>query len=273
MKVTQRAQWTQRAVSAALFLTLTSMPAWSAAIAVPDGDFTQAGGAGNVGGGLLTTDGSGTIGSGPWTGTYDAVLGLLVPPTLTIQTTGGEPSGGRGLISGLLQGVSILGPVVDNGGYFSQTLGATPFLANTTYTLTANVDPGLLLAAGVLTLDNAGVGIGLTNGGSDLANTQNPLDLLSLTLLGGTDYSLVLRYTTGSVAPSGNLGIKLYDLPSGVLQANLLGNVAFSNVTLDASPASTTPEPATFTMLFAGLFCMILGQRKLNWKFLRRKAE
>jgi hypothetical protein len=230
------------------------------AISVPDGDFTQASGAGSIGGGLLGASGSGAINSGPWSGTYNANLGILLPPVLNIATTGGEPSGGHATIGGIVSGLDLLNHTVDNGAYFSQTLAGTPFLANTQYTLTANVDPGELVTAALLS--TGGVGIGLTSNGSLVADTTQGPYLLSLQLLGGSDYQLVLRFITGASAPGGNLGIRLFDSPNGVAAASLIGGVSFSNVTLDAT--SATPEPQSMGLIGAGLVLVGFGSRKLK---------
>jgi hypothetical protein len=233
------------------------------AVTVPDGDFTVASGAGSVGGGgLIAPGGSTSIGSGPWTGTYTALLGILAPPTLTISTTGGDPSGGRATISGIAAGLNLAGQTVDTTGSFSQTLNLA-YAANTTYTLTASVNPGMLLNAGVSTLNNSGVGIGLTGSSGIVASSSNG-QFLNLSLLDGTNYQLTVRFTTGSVVPSGNIGISLYDSPSGLLQANVLGGVSFSNVTLDASAA---PEPSSSVLLLlGGGFCALAAVGKKGRK-------
>jgi hypothetical protein len=251
---------------------MTMLPAamHAGVINVPDGNFTQASGAGTVGGGILDLSGSQTIGSGPWTGTYTAVAGLLLPPQLTISTTGGEPSGGYGSITGIASGLNILtSNIVDSGGQFSQTLPVS-YLANTTYTLSVNVDAGSVLGAGVLSLANGGVGIGLTNGGNDLADTTENGQIVSLSLLSGTNYNVVLDFTTGAVAPTGDIGVRLFDMPSGVAQANLLGGVAFSGVQLSELAQSSVPEPSSNMMvLLGGGLCGFAVMREKS----RRKPE
>ncbi len=206
-------------------------------------------------GGLL---GSGTnlqIGTaGPWQGTYFGILGVIPGPTLTIGSN-------QATISGIV-GANI-GGLLDNGGDFTTTLtnaGSGPafaYAANTAYTLTANVSAGTVLALNVLAAD--GVGIALTSGGSIIASTATAPSLL--TLLSGNTYTLSLQYTTpSSGGPAGAIGIELYDLPSNLATANLLGSATFSNVTL----STATPEPAALLLSGAGLLGLgLAGRRKM----------
>jgi hypothetical protein len=181
-------------------------------------------------------------------------------------------TGGSGTISGIAN-VGILG-IVDNGALFSQTL-TNSFAANTTYTLTADVSVGSLVTANVLA--GTGVGIGLAhvtgpNIGSLVADTvtSNPA-LVSLSLLSGNFYQLSLTFTTGGVAPTGNIGIDLFDLPSGLANASLFQTVKFSNVTLDATTAAAaTPEPATFFL--AAMVLLGAGVVK-RYSFSKSKAR
>jgi MYXO-CTERM domain-containing protein len=64
---------------------------------------------------------------------------------------------------------------------------------------------------------------------------------------------LTYQFVTGVSAPSGNIGITLFDAPSGLLTANLLKDVTFSNVALETSPNSSVPEPGTFVPAGLGL--------------------
>jgi hypothetical protein len=230
------------------------MAAFSASIPVPNGNFTSPGNAGSVGGGLIGTPVNnqpiGTPG-GPWNGSTAGVLGLLLPPEMTISTTGGFGGDGIATISGIAN-VGILG-VLDNGALFSQTLGVA-YLPNTVYTLSVDVTNAGLLSLGALT--NSGVGIALTSGGSVVdSSLTSPLSLVSLSLLSGNFYDMTLQFTTGAVAPSGNIGINLFDTPTNLVNANLLQTVSFSDVTLNAG--APTPEPATFGL--SGLVLMGLG--------------
>lgn len=146
---------------------------------------------------------------------------------------------------------------MDNGGGFSQTLSGINYAPNTVYALTADVDVKSLLSAGVTSLQTAGVGIGLLNGPGSLADSRSPSVVLNLGLLSGTNYQVQLLYTTGAIAPTGNVGISLFDSPSGLAQANLFSNVTFSNVSLDATAIASTsaPEPSSSILLLLGGGC------------------
>ena len=222
----------------------------AAPVAVPNGDFSDAGNFGTIGGGVI--GGSGTdvpIGAGPWTGSYAGVLGLLAPPTLTIAA-------GTATINGLAA-ANVLG-ILDNGGYFSQTL-ATSYVTQERYTLTADVDTGASLDAASLGAGN--VGIALRSGGATLASTATaPAQLVSLQPLGGTSYRLSLQFDSND-ATSGAIDVELFALPQGLIGATLRTDVAFANVTLDATainPVSSTivatggtPQAATVGTAFA----------------------
>ena len=254
-----------RALPLVALVVACSQPGYSTNIIVPNGNFTNAANNGSVGGGLLTTDGSSIIGSGPWSGTWDAVLGLLAPPLLTVSDSAG---GGFANISGVAA-VNVLG-VVDNGGYFSQTLTGTAYLPNTIYTLSADVDPDSLLSASVLAAD--GVGIALTGAGGTTLASNIDGHLLTLSLLSGTDYRLVIQFLTGAVAPTGDIGIRLFDTPTALASATLLDSVTFRNVTLDASPigggGGAAPEPGAFAQTGLGLMTVSF----LVLRFRKKKA-
>jgi hypothetical protein len=212
------------AALAALAFAATSM---AAPINVPNQDFSSNANDGQIGGGLLGGNGSATIGSGPWSGTYAGVLNLLAPPVLTI-------SPGAATISGLA-GVSGLG-ILDNSGYFSQNL-SDAYQTNKRYVLNVTVDAGTPLSVGVLS--SAQAGIALTRGSTEVASTRNPT-LLQLSLLSGTRYKLTLVYQTGA-SVSGHVGVKLYSNPQNLLTASLLSSVSFSNVTLHGGPINAPP--------------------------------
>ena len=220
-----------------LALVLVSLLIHCAALAsvipIPNGDFSDPSNNGSVGGGLIGDTGSNvTIGSGPWTATYSGVVGLLAPPTVTIGS-------GKGTISGIAGAGAI--SAVDNSAFFFQTL-AVGFTANTTYTLTADITSSQPLTLTLLSTGNAGIALTGTSG--TLASTANTdPSLIGLTDLGSNTTEVTLQFTTGAVAPSGNIGIQLFAQPNGVLNANLLPSVSFDNVTLDAVP--TVPESNT----------------------------
>lgn len=196
-------------------------------VTVPNNDFLQAGNAGTVGGGLLTPPATNVpIGSdgGPWTGNYAGILNLLAPPTLTIDSGAGAASIGG------VAGISVAG-IVNNGGYFNQTLSSTPYVATKRYTVWTNVDAAEVLDLGLLA--DTGVGIALRSGTTVLASTATAApSLVNLSLLGGNLYRLTLVYDTGA-SVSGNVDITLFDQPSGILTASLIPGVSFSGVGLN----------------------------------------
>lgn len=230
-------------------LALAALFAASCAIAapvtVPNGDFSDPGNFGSVGGGLI--GGSGTdvpIGAGPWLGTYEGVLGLLAPPTLTITD-------GSAAIDGLAA-ANVLG-ILNNGGHFSQELVAT-FEAGKRYTLAADVDAGTVLDIGVLSGGNFGLAI--TSGDSTLASTAtSPPALVDLQPLFGTTYRVTLQFDATD-ATTGTVGVALFAEPDQIIGVSLLPSVVFGNVTLDATaidPVSGTivavdPTPQTATV-------------------------
>jgi hypothetical protein len=219
----------------------------AATITIPNSNFSVSTNNGAVGGGLLGS-GSDLIGTGPWYGTYDGALGLL-PPTLSIHS-------GNATISGLA-GVNILG-IVNNGGYFNQTLGSV-WQPNKHYVLSANVDVGSVLSAGVLA--SANVGLALGKPGNFFLSTATAADAsVNVGLLSGTTYRVTLAYDTGNTA-SGNIEIALLAQPQNLVTANLLTAATFDNVSLVGSainpiasligPGGGTPQSATVNTQFA----------------------
>ena len=196
----------------------------AAPIAIPNGDFSDAGNFGTVGGGPL--GGSGTdvvIGAGPWTGSFAGILSLLAPPTLTI-------SAGQAQISGLAAANII--SILNNGGYFSQTL-TTDYVAQERYTLSVHVDTGTTLDLGVLASGN--FGIALRSGTDTLASTATaPPQLISLVPVSGTTYMLTLLFDSNDTT-AGAIDVQLFAEPQGLIGASLLTSVTFSAVALDAT--------------------------------------
>jgi len=209
----------------ALLLGATAAPLHATDIPVPNGDFSSAANFGQIGGGVL--GGSGTdvvIGSGPWTGSYHGVLGLLAPPQLTIAAGGATVSG--------LAGVNIL-QLLDNGGYFSQVL-TVPYEPGQHYVLRAHVDAGTVLDLGVLGTGN--IGLALQSGALTLASTATaPPQLITLLPLGGTQFELSLAFDSPETV-SGNIGIQLLATPDNLIGLSLLPAVTYGDVTLDVGP-------------------------------------
>jgi hypothetical protein len=220
-------------------------------------NFTDPNNAGTVGGGLLTPSASGVnINQGPWTGTYNGIFGVLAPPSLTISTTGGV-TGGSATVDGIA-GINV-GILVNNSGWFQVDTGIN-YLANTSYSLMVNITSTGLIG-NLSALATEGVGIGLTAGGNTLVGTSNdPGALVALSILSSNVDQLTYQFVTGAVAPSGQIGIRLFDAPSGLLTANLLKDITFSNVALSTDPASSVPEPST--MALAGLSILGLAARQ-----------
>lgn len=193
-------------------------------VPVPNGDFGAVGNAGTVGGGAL--GGAGTdvlIGAGPWTGTYQGILGLLAPPTLTIDADAQTAT-----ISGLA-GLSVVG-ILNNGGYFGQSL-PTAYEFGRFYVLSAEVDAGALLNVGLLA--DRGVGTALSSNGTILASSTTAApELVDLALLDDSSYRLRFGYLADAAA-AGPIGIRLFNQPEGLLTLNLLGSVTFRNVALE----------------------------------------
>lgn len=195
-------------------------------LTVPNGDFSAPANAGSVGGGLVGASGSNVpIGSGPWTGTYNGALGLLVPPTLSI-----DASAQTATISGLL-GVSV-GGIVNNGGHFGQTLSSTT-QSNKRYTLIANLATAATLDLPLLA--TAGTGIALLAGGTPLIqSTTAPAGQARADAVDATTLRLQIHHDTAVVTPAA-LAVQLFDRPQLLLTAALIDTATFSGVKLAES--------------------------------------
>lgn len=212
-------------------IALMAGAAWAAPIPVPNGDFSDPGNDGSIGGLIGLDIVNQPIGSGPWLGSARGPLGLLLQPTLTIDSSGQE-----GRIQGLL-GLSLLAGLLNNSGAFSQVLSET-YQTGRFYVLSANIDAGGLLDLSLLGTTN--VGIGLLANGTLIAssNTASP-QLLSLYLLSGTTYQLRFGYYAAP-GDTGPVGVQLFNEPSGLLTASLLTSTAFSNVQLEGRDIGPT---------------------------------
>ncbi|MEO7199116.1 MAG: Ig-like domain-containing protein [Dokdonella sp.] len=214
-------------IAAAGVFALSMGAATASSITVPNGDFSLAANNGSIGGGLVGGSGSGPIGAGPWGGNYLGALALLAPPTLTIGS-------GKASVNGLLS-INVAG-LINNGAYFQQQM-ATTWQAEKRYTLRATLDTGATLTLGALSSGNGG--IALANGGTRLAASTSSSNV-SLDLISGTAYQLTLVYQSGT-AVSGNIGIQLFNEPTGVLSANLLNGLAFDDIQLDVRAINQIP--------------------------------
>ncbi|MBN8726189.1 MAG: hypothetical protein J0H15_00595 [Xanthomonadales bacterium] len=200
--------------------------AHAATVDVPNGDFSNPANFGSVGG--LIGSGSGPIGSGPWHGRWSGILGVLGAPTLTI-------SSGEARISGLV-GVNIAG-LLNNSGSFEQDTGAA-WQPGRRYTLTADVTTSGVL--NLATLQNGNVGVALASSTTRLASSATSSSV-SVGLVSGNTYEVQLRYETGG-AVSGSIGVHLFAEPSGLLTADLLPTLHFSNVRLDSRAIHQVPS-------------------------------
>lgn len=207
-------------------------------LAVPNGDFSAAANAGSVGGGLIGASGADVpIGSGPWTGTYNGVAALLIPPTLTIDSTNGTAT-----INGLL-GISVL-TIVNNNGHFGQTL-ASNTQSNKRYTLIANLETGAVLDLPLLAV--AGTGIELLGGATPLVqSTTAPAGQARADALDATTVRLQIHHDTGTVTPS-PLRVQLFDRPANLLTASLIDTAVFSGVLVAESTIPSGNSTLTVT--------------------------
>lgn len=218
--------------------------------------FDDPGNVGTVGGGgLLGSSGSDVpIGSGPWKGTYNGILGLVAPPTLTISNSGGFGGTGSGEIADLA-GVGAVGGIVNNSGWFFIDTGVA-WAPTTSYRLSVDVYTGGVISNAAV-LSAAGVGAALTDAADNpVISSTDPTALLSLQILTGDWYRLSLDYTSGGSVPGSNIGIRLFDAPTDLLTADLLATVRFSNVTLEE-----VPEPG-YTALLAILLVVLAAMRE-----------
>ena len=162
-------------------------------------------------------------GGGP--ATYTPATDWVGSNFTEISTEVGLNSGGNGLrYNG------------EEGGSTTQVLGVS-FLSNTRYTLT------LAIGNRVTGNPTGTATFGLTANGTDLPISFAPFTVVAPAQVpGGTFRDFTYTITTGAVAPTGNVGIRL-----GALSDRAL----FDNVRLDAS---LVPEPsATLFALIGGL--------------------
>jgi hypothetical protein len=217
-----------RLASAACIAGLAmSFGACAGSITIPNADFSLLSNAGSVGGGILQPLGVDIgigSGGGPWTGSFNGILGLLAPPTLSIDAAAQTAT-----IEGLL-GINLAG-LVSNGGYISQVLSGTPWVAHKRYTVSTDIDVGGVVDLDVLGL--ADVGIALRSGNTVLsASTTAAAPLVNLDLLDGSNYRLKLVYDTGATV-NGDVNLQLFNLPQGLLTINLLASTTFANIKLN----------------------------------------
>ncbi len=201
---------------------LVGSSAMAASVEVPNGDFSDPANNGSIGGLLGPNLNNQPIGTGPWLGTSFGILGILARPMLTVDSTNQNAT-----IGGILANV---GGLLNTGGWFSQQL-AVNFQPGRFYVMSADVSAGGLLNLGLLTDTN--VGIGLTSGSTLVAaSTTAAPELLDLRLIETNAYRLRFGWFADAGA-SGAIGLRLFNRPQGLLQADLLGTTVFGNVELE----------------------------------------
>ncbi len=208
-------------------------------LVVPNGDFSAPANAGSVGGGVIGASGTNVpIGSGPWTGSYNGVLGILAPPTLEISSVTKTAT-----ITGLL-GVNALG-IVNNAAHFGQTLVSNT-QSNKRYTLISHLNTGAMLDLPLLAA--AGTGVSLHAGGSLLAaSTTASASQVRADVVDATTLRIQLHHDTGTVTPA-PLGLQLFDRPQGLLTAALVDTAQYSDVRM----AESTIPGENSTLIVSG---------------------
>lgn len=232
-------------ILASLALSFGALTANAATVSVQNSDFSVSTNQGTVGGGLIGSPATSTIGVGPWDASYQGInLGLttLAAPSLTIGS-------GKATVNGLIY-ASLVG--LNNQASFHQVLGES-IAPGMRYTLRAEIDAGSVLNLTVLGSGNAGIAIG--NGVSRVASSRIGTPLLQLVT--GTTYAVTVVYDAPAGA-SGSLEAILFAEPTGVLSASLLGSVSFDNVSLEKRainqvPASVTPTTSIPPIATCGL--------------------
>jgi len=221
------------------YLLIGSIPPLAAEevpVNVPNQDFEAPANAGSIGAsgllGLLNPSHSSIpLGAGPWDARSSGVAGLLLAPAVRIAPNG--VANGYAEIAGLAHLQLLNQPLLNNRASLSQTLTEAPE-GFTLYTLEADVDCSAVVS--VTALAQAGIGIGLTVNGTQVASSLTSAgEFLSLELINGSSYRLRVRYATEETPPAGAIGIRLFaGEGAGLVQASVLTKVTFDNVRLTA---------------------------------------
>lgn len=229
--------------------------------AVGNGDFSNSANNGSTpdpGLGLLRGHFDQALGTGPWRTEVNPLALVIGAPDATIGS-------GAASFTGIAT-ANVLG-LVNNSGSFYQDSGSA-WQANTKYTLTVTVTGSSLLTADIFSA-TGGAGVSLYSStnpaalGGDIIDsfTNGPLSDIEVTLLnGGTSALVELTYTTGSEAPNGNVGVRLFvGETTNPLEANVLTGITFDNVTLDATPV---PEASSAVLGLSALGSLALVRRR-----------
>lgn len=234
-----------------------------------NGDFSLPGNFGTIGGGILTTDVTAQIGTGPWNGTARGVLGLLIRPTISINGVPNPPDGLNATISGLAA-VNVAG-LVQNGGSVFETVpgnpgGSLPPL-NIQYCLTGTFSTTDTLTLALL--GNSGFGFAITTGGTQGVNPTPGTDVAnSNTGMGGPLVTInILTANTGNFSLIYNspvllntVGVRLFSGENPTLTTTaVLSNVTFDNVFLKAT---AIPEPSTWAFVLGGAGALLMLARR-----------
>ncbi|MBA2434866.1 MAG: PEP-CTERM sorting domain-containing protein [Chthoniobacterales bacterium] len=237
-----------------------------------NGDFSLSSNFGTIGGGVLTTDVTAQIGSGPWNGTARGVLGILVPPTISINGAANPGDKLNATISGLTAVNTQLG-LVQNGGSVFETVdgnpGGTLPAGPTQYCLTGTFSSTDFLTANLLA--NSGFGVAITTGGTQGTSPTPGTDVAnSFTMLGGGLFTLTIDPLT-SMSGSFSLiydspvlldpvGVRLFTGENPVLvSTSVLSNVTFDNIFLKAT---AIPEPSTWALALFGAGALVMLARR-----------
>ncbi len=235
-------------------------------IGIPNGDFSALGNDGTIGGliGNNPRQFLGPSGLGPWAASSDGIDLLFLPDLAApvVDITGG--AAGDLTFGGLeVTNVVGLGLLSTTAEAFATT--STAFLANSVYTLTFDIASSTTLSASLFS--DLGFNVSLTAGGLGLnpgtavANTILDPSILDLNLLLGTSGTGTLTFTTGAVAPTGNIGVLVeFGNSTGALDVNALGEISFDNFGLSVAPV---PEPGSAVMLALGM-ALLFRRRSRN---------
>jgi hypothetical protein len=141
------------------------------------------------------------------------------------------------------------------------------------------MDTGSLLD--INALSSRGFGIGFTTNsatsgpGTFVADSLSSPALLSISALTGTAQRLVLSYTTGATAPTGDMGIAVF-AGRGVqaLSLGLLNDYRVDNAAVASSPAVTpVPEPSVLAHLVGGIAVLAHWRRRRRTAFTPKAAS
>lgn len=189
--------------------------------------------------------GTNTGSIGAWTGSATGIL------SLGSSITSGSGFSGITPLDGTFSTRFSFGIGVGNTASLTQNLTGVSLVSNSLYQLTIDLNTGTLLGA------ISGVSIEILAGNTSLA-TLTGANLVSLLNPNSTLFQTVtLNYTTGAVAPAGNIGVRI----SGGGVAAAASAFYVDNVRLTQTPI---PEPSTVaaSLAGAGLLGLVMRRRR-----------